>query len=244
MPDDKTPRYLQVAHALRDQIVSGALPPGSNLPSIRELQAQFGIADGTAARALRVLSDEGLTETRPRVGTIVRSHQPIYRRAEDRLRARRSTGKFYALGEASAIVRATITGDVPGEARAELGLDPDEPAICRHRVTSRDGIPVEVSTSWFAPSMASVAPLLVGRESIEGGTTAYICRQLDKQVTHGMERQSVRLATDDEARELGQTQPLPVMVTEHVASIGDETICYEVGICPPGYATVRTYDLS
>lgn len=236
--------YLRVAQTIRDQIISGELAPGSRVPSVREIQAQFGVADGTASKALKVLSEEGLTETRARVGTIVRSQQPIYRRAEDRLKYGRSTGRFFMHGEASVIVEATIVGDVPGEVRAELDLEEDEPAIRRHRVTSRDGVPVEVSTSWFSSSMASIAPLLVGRESIEGGTTAYICRQLGKQVTHGMERQSVRLATDEEAAELGRSQPLPVMVTEHVASIGDEQICYEVGVCPPGYATVRTYNLT
>lgn len=238
--------YLRIAQQLRDRIINGEFPPGSTVPSTREIQAEYRVAGATASRALKALVDEGLVESRVGVGTVVRTQQPIYRRAEDRLKFGRSTGRFYSHGEASTIVQATIVGvpDVPGEVRAELDLAEDEPAVRRHRVTSRDGVPVEVSTSWFAPTMASVAPLLVGRESIEGGTTAYICRQLGKQVSHGMERTSVRLATDDEARELGRAQPLPVMVTEHVASVGDETICYEVGVCPPGYAAVRTYDLS
>jgi DNA-binding GntR family transcriptional regulator len=237
-------RYLQVADTLRDQIVSGALAPGDRLPSVRDLADQLGVSESTASRALQVLADEQLTEIRERVGSVVRGPQPVYKRAQDRLRAHRSGGQFYAPGEYSERPTPTITTDVPASVRADLGLGPDEPAIRRHRVTFRDGVPVELSTSWFAPSMASVAPLLVGQESIPAGTTAYICKQLGKEVTHGIERQSVRLATDEEAAELQREQPLPVMVTEHVASIGDEPITSEEGICPPGYVTVRTYDLA
>ncbi|MGL5824879.1 MAG: GntR family transcriptional regulator [Nocardioides sp.] len=239
-----TSTYMRIAEQLRERIISGELQPGDKLPSARQIQTDFKVASATAQRALSVLATEGLTDARVGIGTIVRQHQPIYVRAEDRLKGRRQTGKFHALGETSQITEARITNEVPTEARSELGLDADEPAIRRHRVTYREKVAVEVSTSWFAPSMATVAPLLVGRESIPGGTTDYICKQLGKEVTHGLERQSVRLASPDEARQLGKTEPLPVMVTEHVASIGDEPICYEVGLCPPGFTTVRTYGLA
>lgn len=237
-------KYLGIAHELRTKILNGELIPGDSLPSTREIMHDYGIASETASKALKVLLEEGLIENRLGKSHIVRSNTQIYKRAEDRMRAGRATGKFHAQGEASVITEATITTNIPVRVRADLELDEDQPAIKRHRITSRDGTPVEISTSWFDARIAAAAPLLVGRGRIEGGTTAYICRQLAISVTTGIERQSVRLATEVEAAELKQPTPLPVLVTEHIASAGDEPICFEIGLCPPGYVSVRTYDLT
>jgi GntR family transcriptional regulator len=54
------PVYAQLAGILRGQISSGELAPGRPVPSIRTLCEQYGIARMTAAKALRVLADEGL----------------------------------------------------------------------------------------------------------------------------------------------------------------------------------------
>ena len=54
------PVYLQVAGILRDRIASGELAPGRPVPSLRTLVETYGINRGTAAKALRVLADEGL----------------------------------------------------------------------------------------------------------------------------------------------------------------------------------------
>jgi GntR family transcriptional regulator len=239
-----TPPYLRVAQELRDQILNGHLLPGSSLPSTREIQAKYNIASATATKVLKVLAEEGLTDTRSGVRAVVKNNAQIYKRAEDRLKAGRATGRFHAHGEASVITDASITTNVPPQVKSDLDLEDGEPAIRRHRVTSRNGVPVEVSTSWFDAKIAAAAPLLVGKGRIDGGTTAYICRQLGVTITTGVERQSVRLSTEKEAKELRRDQPLPVLITEHVASAGDEPICSEIGICPPGYVSVRTYDLT
>ncbi len=47
---------------------AGLYPEGQFLPSIRELSGRHGVAKGTAERALRMLADEGLIESRPRRG--------------------------------------------------------------------------------------------------------------------------------------------------------------------------------
>ncbi|MFE4911357.1 GntR family transcriptional regulator [Streptomyces sp. NPDC056652] len=54
-PDDPRPPYVRTADALRKQIQDGRLAPGAKLPSARNLQAQYGIANSTAQNALRVL---------------------------------------------------------------------------------------------------------------------------------------------------------------------------------------------
>jgi DNA-binding GntR family transcriptional regulator len=67
--------YLQLADLLRAQIRSGELPPRSRVPSLTDLAAEHGLADMTVRKALKVLVDEGLIETRPGRGTFVKAPQ-------------------------------------------------------------------------------------------------------------------------------------------------------------------------
>lgn len=52
--------YVQLADILRRGIEDGTYPPDRALPSIRTLQQEYGIADGTIQKALAILKDEGL----------------------------------------------------------------------------------------------------------------------------------------------------------------------------------------
>jgi GntR family transcriptional regulator len=69
--DSNVPPYRQVAGFLRDRILSGDLAPRQRLPSIAGLVQEYGIARTTAAKALKVLVDEGLAEVVPGWGTYV-----------------------------------------------------------------------------------------------------------------------------------------------------------------------------
>src|ERR1700756_126770 len=61
---DRQPKYLRIRSNLRDRITSGQWPPGSPLPSQRELADEFGVSVMTLRQALQLLADEGLIETR------------------------------------------------------------------------------------------------------------------------------------------------------------------------------------
>ncbi|MGK5529667.1 GntR family transcriptional regulator [Streptomyces sp. URMC 129] len=65
--------YAQIARALRERIASGALPPGELLPSEATLSAEFRVARNTLRRALSVLETEGLIESLPGRGRVVRA---------------------------------------------------------------------------------------------------------------------------------------------------------------------------
>jgi GntR family transcriptional regulator len=63
--------YVQVAHALKDEIVSGVHPVGSLLPTEDDLCKRFAVSRHTVREALRLLRDDGLVSSRQGAGTIV-----------------------------------------------------------------------------------------------------------------------------------------------------------------------------
>ena len=65
------PRYQQVAALIRAQIESGELGEGDPIPTREQMQQEYGVARDTAAKALRVLVDEGLVVVVPGLGARV-----------------------------------------------------------------------------------------------------------------------------------------------------------------------------
>jgi len=64
-------RYIQVARALRKDIVDGVYPVGSQLPTEHELSERFSVSRYTVREALRRLREDNLVSSRPRTGTLV-----------------------------------------------------------------------------------------------------------------------------------------------------------------------------
>ena len=64
--------YRAIADELGNEIASGKLRPGELLPPERVLCERWNVERTTLRRALALLSDEGLIEKRPGVGSIVR----------------------------------------------------------------------------------------------------------------------------------------------------------------------------
>jgi len=67
------PVYEQIADQVRQLVSSGALAPGTALPSVRRLAGDFGVNLNTIARAYRLLEDEGFLTIRHRAGAMVAS---------------------------------------------------------------------------------------------------------------------------------------------------------------------------
>jgi GntR family transcriptional regulator len=70
--EGSTPVYLQLAALLRSMIESGEIPPDRPLPSVKSMMQTYGVAQGTAERAVRILKDEGLVRTVIGKGVYVR----------------------------------------------------------------------------------------------------------------------------------------------------------------------------
>ena len=75
-PQASKPLFDQLRSQIIDGIRVGRLPPGTRLPTVRELAAQLGMAVNTVARAYRELESAGILETRGRFGTFVARTDP------------------------------------------------------------------------------------------------------------------------------------------------------------------------
>ena len=70
------PLFDQLRTQVIDGVRDGLLPPGTRLPTVRELAGQLGLAVNTVARAYRELETAGIVETRGRFGTFVARADP------------------------------------------------------------------------------------------------------------------------------------------------------------------------
>jgi GntR family transcriptional regulator len=71
-PDGPVPKYVQLADILERKITAGDLQPNRPLPSEKYLMAEYGVARGTARRAVEVLRERDLVFTVPQRGTYVK----------------------------------------------------------------------------------------------------------------------------------------------------------------------------
>ena len=74
---DDRPIYLQLMEQLKLGIVSGTYPPGSRLPSVRELAADASVNPNTMQKALSELEREGLVYAQRTSGRFITEDQQM-----------------------------------------------------------------------------------------------------------------------------------------------------------------------
>jgi GntR family transcriptional regulator len=61
-PSSGVPIYLQLIHQVRRMVASGQLPPGTELPSVREVATEYTVNPTTISKAYSLLENEGLLQ--------------------------------------------------------------------------------------------------------------------------------------------------------------------------------------
>ncbi len=157
---------MELAQHLRAQIRAGDLAPGDRIPTETELCDEHGVSQGTVAKAMRVLSDEGLVIRKRRVGTIVAD--PRKRAAPD------GVWSIYILGGdlrdmyhyphswfiSDCMMRAVMTHNTrhliraphPEDLKRDLAVDPNPVAF----ISVRDLYDVERNLIGDSPHVANV----------------------------------------------------------------------------------------
>jgi len=69
--DGPTPLYVQIADTIEARIKAGELLPDRPIPSENQLVQEYGVARGTARKAIQLLRERGLVVTVVGRGTFV-----------------------------------------------------------------------------------------------------------------------------------------------------------------------------
>ncbi len=93
------PLYEQIVEAVRREVASGRLQPGSAMPSFRVLATQLAVSLITVKRAYEDLEREGIIVCRQGLGSFVAA------RADDRSRSERRSAALQALRTAVQVGR-------------------------------------------------------------------------------------------------------------------------------------------
>ena len=65
------PIYVQIADSIKEQVIRGAIPEGDKLGSVREYAVLYEVTALTVQRAVQLLENEGVIQTRKGVGSFV-----------------------------------------------------------------------------------------------------------------------------------------------------------------------------
>lgn len=122
---DSRPIYEQVRDGLRRLIITGAIPPGDRLPSVRAMAGQLAINPNTIQRAYNELEGEGYIYSVPGKGSFATGETGAgtVRRKELFEKARELLAELKYLGvsqeELMALLEEEPSGGAPAGARKE-----------------------------------------------------------------------------------------------------------------------------
>lgn len=125
-PKSAIPIYRQILDQVQRGVAAGALVPGEQLPTVRDLATQLLVNPNTVARAYRDLEQAGLVETRRGDGTYIATAAPALREADKRrllAEAMRGVARdVHAFGvaeeEAQRLFGEALAAERPGRGRA------------------------------------------------------------------------------------------------------------------------------
>ncbi|MBC2879794.1 MULTISPECIES: GntR family transcriptional regulator [Streptomyces] len=204
-------KYEEIARDLRERISSGELPPGSPLPLMRDVAAQYGVSDITVRKAWNVLTREGLIEGRRRAGMFVREHPDRIRLTVRHRQIERDELGYYSgpevqhwrpLPHPGGDRTRITTAPVPADVADALGVAPGTPLTVRKRILGDPEIPEyrQLADSWLADWVTEEVPALQGDTGL-GGMYDRL-EEWSGKALHWREEVSARMPSPDEAAAL------------------------------------------
>lgn len=144
-----SPAYRSVARSLAERIRSGKMPPGSRVPSERELAVEYGISRMTARASVNLLGQRGLIERRGRSGTFVAAPKIELDLSSVAGLSARLLRQGITPGARVMEARETSAGELDTAVAGALGVADDEPVYGVVRTRTGDGEPLALEESYF-----------------------------------------------------------------------------------------------
>jgi GntR family transcriptional regulator len=152
-PTSDRPLSLQLSDLLRDEILSGARRPGSQLPTESGFQDNYGVSRTTVRAALRELIGQGLVVSRKGYGSFVRDQRPIRRISAGHKKGVNAPvfdTAIRALGhEPSRRMLQVGRTALPAELAELLELPQGSEVVIRKRLQLIDDEPAVIATSYY-----------------------------------------------------------------------------------------------
>jgi GntR family transcriptional regulator len=140
------PIYYQLKEFLREKIVSGEWPPGTMIPSERELSEQYKISRMTARQALTELTVEGILYRKQGKGTFVT--EPKFQQALTHLTSFTEDMQARGLDSGAQVLRIDLV-QAPLLAQQALQISAGQEVVILERLRMAEGEPIALETCYL-----------------------------------------------------------------------------------------------
>lgn len=207
------PMYRQIARDLRQQIESGALPPGEKLLTEQQLSEKYQASRNTIRDAIKWLTNRALVETRPGQGTFVAQRLTPF---VTTLSVDQETGLGGGEGKA-ALTEVVKRGrqarvsepkveihSAAGNVRARLRIPEGTQVVSRRQERFIDDTPWSLQATYYPLELVTRGAVkLLTPEDIPGGVIAYLQETLGLVQVGYRDRILVRSPREEESRFFG-----------------------------------------
>lgn len=200
----KPVKYEAVADALRQQISTGALPPGALLPAEPELTNQHGVSRATVRNAIAALRAEGLVAVHHGRGTFVRPTGTRPARTEHRTTTTEATQSPV---EPPATYRTNATPDLA----LTLGLTEHAPLFVCDRLTE-DHAGRRTSHRLYVPFAVCADVPALENDPFRDPTDLYTALTDAGHQLHHTEYVQARMPTPDDTTTLHIPDATPLLI--------------------------------
>lgn len=204
------PLYYQLAESIKEQIRSGDLRPGEQLPGERDLAEQVGISRMTARQAIAYLVRDGVIVVRHGTGTFVAEPKLTY----DALHLLGFTAEMIRQGGVvgSRVLEQKVVMP-PGRVAVELNLAPDDRVTRIVRLRLSHETPLLIETS-FIPE--ALYPGLEHEDLAAQSLYALLEQRPGLHLKNARQTLEATIANDYESSLLGVQPGTPMILLEGV----------------------------
>lgn len=217
MPDSKharIPKYRVIANDLREQIDTGELRHGEQLPTEVELGKRYEASRNTVRDALRWLAGLGLVQPRVGQGTfVVDEISPFLTALTDVPDLPEELEAGFGGERDAYAAEVSAQGRMPKESEprveikkatsmiaAELGLPTGSQIVIRHQKRYIDGAPYSLQTTFYPKRLVDEgATDLILADDMKSGVVRYLEEELDMKQAGWRDRITVRPPDQNEA---------------------------------------------
>ncbi|MBT2511105.1 GntR family transcriptional regulator [Streptomyces sp. ISL-98] len=222
--------HERITADLREEILSGAVPPGTVLRHA-DLTQRLGADDTTVHRALRTLQDEHLTEPHADGEVVVMGHRRQTMRPAQGMSLTGPSEPFPWIVELRrrgidarfTLLEVEILPELPARIVKALHMTAGQPAVLRHLLLTFDGEPAALIKVYF-PYDIVAGTLITGHRLIRGGIPSLLTH-LGYPALRCMDSLTAQVPTQEQNTILRLPETVPLLRTFRVAySIGGRPV--------------------